>query len=112
MTMASINGVVLHGSGESLASEELRQRACTELLRQAAQRAGLLDAADAATADGVVSEAAAGAIDALLEQELNLPEPSEEAVLTTSKGSFSCRTKYRIESLRKKLDSARSLMPM
>jgi peptidyl-prolyl cis-trans isomerase C len=77
--MASINGVVLHGSGEALASEELRQRACTELLRQAAQRAGLLDAADAATADGVISETAAGAIDALLEQELNLPEPSEEA---------------------------------
>jgi peptidyl-prolyl cis-trans isomerase C len=77
--MASINGVVLHGSGEALASEELRQRACTELLRQSAQRAGLLDAADAATADGVISETAAGAIDALLEQELNLPEPSEEA---------------------------------
>jgi peptidyl-prolyl cis-trans isomerase C len=57
----------------------LRQRACTELLRQAAQRAGLLDAADAPTADGVISEAAAGAIDALLEQELNLPEPSDEA---------------------------------
>jgi len=79
MTTASISGVVLHGSGETLEAEELRQRACTELLRQAAQAAGLLDAADAATADGVISEAAAGAIDALLEQELNLPEPSEEA---------------------------------
>ena len=79
MTMASINGVVLHESGEALASEELRQRACTELLRQAAQRVGLLDVADAATADGVISEAATSAIDALLERELNLPEPSEEA---------------------------------
>jgi peptidyl-prolyl cis-trans isomerase C len=79
MNMASINGVVLHGSGEALASEELRQRACTELLRQAAQRAGLLNAADAPTADGVISEAAASAIDALLERNLNLPEPSEEA---------------------------------
>jgi peptidyl-prolyl cis-trans isomerase C len=79
MTTASINGVVLHGSGEALAAEELRQRACTELLRQAAQRAGLLDAADAATADGVISEAAAGAVDALLERELNLPEPSDDA---------------------------------
>ena len=79
MTTASINGVALHGSGEALAAEELRQRACTELLRQAAQAAGLLEAADAATADGVISEAAAGAIDALLERELNLPEPSEDA---------------------------------
>ena len=79
MTMASINGELLHGSGEALAPGELRQRACTELLRQAAQRAGLLDAADAPTADGVISEAAVGAIDALLEQALALPEPSEEA---------------------------------
>ena len=79
MNMASINGVVLHGSGEALASEELRQRACTELLRQTAQGAGLLEAADVPTADGVISEAAAGAIDKLLEQELDLPEPSEDA---------------------------------
>ena len=79
MTMASINGELLHGSGDVLAPEELRQRACTELLRQAAQRAGLLDAADAPTTDGVISEAAVGAIDALLEQALALPEPSEEA---------------------------------
>jgi peptidyl-prolyl cis-trans isomerase C len=57
----------------------LRQRACTELLRQAAQRAGLLDAADAPTADGVTSEAAAAAIEALLERSLNVPEPTEEA---------------------------------
>ena len=79
MTMASINGVALHAAGEILPPEELRQRACTELLRQAAQRAGLLDAADAPAADGVGSEAATGAIEALLERELNLPEPSEEA---------------------------------
>jgi peptidyl-prolyl cis-trans isomerase C len=79
MTIASINGVALHAAAESLSPEELRQRACTELLRQAAQRAGLLDAADAPTADGVISEAAAAAIDALLEQELTLPEPSDEA---------------------------------
>jgi peptidyl-prolyl cis-trans isomerase C len=49
------------------------------LLRQAAQRAGLLDVADAPTADGVISEAAASAVDALMERILNLPEPSEEA---------------------------------
>jgi peptidyl-prolyl cis-trans isomerase C len=79
MNIASINGVALHAAGEILPPEALRQRACTELLRQAAQRAGLLDAEDAPSADGVGSEAATGAIEALLEQELNLPEPSEQA---------------------------------
>ena len=77
--VARINGVALNSPQENLLPEELRQRACTELLRQAAQRAGLLDAADAPTADGVISEAAAAAIDALLERSLNVPEPTEEA---------------------------------
>ena len=74
-----INGVAIRADGEVLAPDELRQRACTELLRQAAQRAGLLDAGDAPSTDGVISEAAAAAIEALLEQALSLPEPSEEA---------------------------------
>ncbi len=77
--VARINGVALHASAETLAPEELRQRACTELLRQAAQQARLLDANDAPCAGGVISEAAANAIDALLEQVLVLPEPSEDA---------------------------------
>jgi peptidyl-prolyl cis-trans isomerase C len=77
--IARVNGVALNGEREELAPEELRQRACTELLRQAAQRAGLLDAADAPTTDGVISEAAAAAIEAVLERELNIPEPTEEA---------------------------------
>ena len=77
--LARINGVALHSAGDKLSPDELRQRACTELLRQAAQTAGLLDANDAPTADGVISEAASSAIDALLEQNLNMPEPSEEA---------------------------------
>ena len=78
-TLARINGVVLHTAGDKLPPDELRQRACTELLRQAAQAAGLLDANDAPSADGVISEAASSAIDTLLEQNLNMPEPSEEA---------------------------------
>ena len=49
------------------------------MLRQGAQAAGLLAANDAPSADGVISEAAATAIEALLEQNLSLPEPSEEA---------------------------------
>ena len=56
--VASINGVALHTSDAVPAPDELRQRACTELLRQAAQRAGLLGADDTPSADGVISEAA------------------------------------------------------
>jgi peptidyl-prolyl cis-trans isomerase C len=74
-----INGVALHAPQEALAAEELRQRACTQLLRQAAQHAGLLDEADARVADGATSEAATAAIEALLEQSVPLPDPSEEA---------------------------------
>ena len=77
--VASINGVALHSPAEAITPETLRQRACTELLRQAAQRDGLLANDDAPTTDGVISEAAATAIEALLERALNVPEPSEEA---------------------------------
>ena len=45
-TVAHINGVPLHAAGESIDAEALRQRACTELLRQAAVQAGLLAADD------------------------------------------------------------------
>ena len=76
---ARINGVALHREAEDLPVEVLRQRASTELLRQAAMRAGLLDAADAPPVEGVVSEAASQAIDAWLEAELKLPEPSDQA---------------------------------
>src|SRR5688572_25512982 len=77
--VASINGVALNSPGENLSPEVLRQRACTELLRQAAQSAGLLAGNDALSTDGVTSEAASVAIEALLERNLNVPEPSEEA---------------------------------
>jgi len=77
--IARVNGVALQVAGEALSPEERRQRACTELLRQAAQRAGLLAESDTPTADGVISEAAGGAIEALLEQALKIPEPSEDA---------------------------------
>lgn len=77
--VARINGMPLNRATEALDTEALRQRACTELLRQAAQRDGLLDAADTPSDDGVLSEAASQAIDAWLERELQLPEPSDEA---------------------------------
>jgi len=78
-TLASVNGVALHASGETLADEMLRQRACTELLRQAAQRAGLLALDDPAPIEGATSEAASTAIEALLASEVSVPEPSDEA---------------------------------
>jgi len=77
--VARINGVALNAADEAVSAEVLRQRACTELLRQAAHAAGLLDASDTASADGVISEAATHAIDALLERSLSVPEPSPEA---------------------------------
>jgi len=77
--VARINGIALNSAGEALSPEELRQRACTELLRQAAQSAGLLAASDTVSADGVISEAASSAIDALLEKNLKIPDPSDEA---------------------------------
>lgn len=76
---ARVNGVALHTEIETLAPAELRQRACLELLRQRAQEAGLLDASDAPAGDGVVSEVATHAIEQLLERELDVPEPSEDA---------------------------------
>ena len=76
-----INGVPLNPLGQTIAPEELRQRACTELLRQATIEAGRLDASDAAPSDGAISEAASQAIDAWLEGELQLPDPSDEACL-------------------------------
>ena len=67
--VARVNGVALHTADEALDESTLRQRACTELLRQAAGRAGLLE-----------GRSAGDAIEALLERELSVPEPGEEAL--------------------------------
>lgn len=77
--VAHVNGQALHRAGQALGAVQLRQRACTELLRQAAQAAGLLAAADCPADDGVHSEAASAAIEALLARELRVPEPDEQA---------------------------------
>ena len=79
--VARINGVALNTAQDSLAPEDLRQRAYSELLRQAAQRDRLLPADDPPPVDGVLSEAASQAIDAWLERALQLPEPSDQACL-------------------------------
>jgi peptidyl-prolyl cis-trans isomerase C len=78
-SVARVSGVPLHAVDEALDAETLRQRACLELLRQAAIRAALLDAADVPTADGILSEAASEAIEHLLARQVSVPEPDEEA---------------------------------
>ena len=77
--VARVDGVPLHESGQRPDEAALRQRACIELLRQAAQRAGLLADDDLPSTDGTTSAAASAAIEHLLERELNVPEPSDQA---------------------------------
>lgn len=80
MTIARVNGVTLNAEDEGLLpEEELRQRACTELLRQAAQRDGLLPSSDPPPVKGVFSEAASQAIEQWLDENLQVPEPTDEA---------------------------------
>jgi peptidyl-prolyl cis-trans isomerase C len=74
-----VNGIALATAQDTLSTEDLRQRACSELLRQAAIAAGLLARDDPAPVDGALSEAAGTAIEALLDRELASPEPSDEA---------------------------------
>jgi peptidyl-prolyl cis-trans isomerase C len=74
-----INGVALAESHEILDDETLRQRACTELLRQAAIKAGLLSPNDLVPVSGAITEDASSAIELLLDQTLQLPDPSDEA---------------------------------
>jgi peptidyl-prolyl cis-trans isomerase C len=79
LPLPRVNGVLLSDAQEVLSVEELRQRACSELLRQAAVRAGLLDTDDPAPSGGAMSEAASAAIEALLDRELAVPEPLDDA---------------------------------
>lgn len=78
--VARINGVPLHAAGAAPDAATLRQRASVELLRQAAQHAGLLSADDDPGEDGLLSEAASDAIERLLDQALTLPEPDDAAL--------------------------------
>nr|WP_259163959.1 peptidylprolyl isomerase [Comamonas sp. BIGb0152] len=78
---AHVNGIALCSAQELLDSAELRQRACTELLRQAAMAQGLLATDDPAPSAGAISEAASAAIEQLLNTALQLPEPGDEAGL-------------------------------
>ncbi|MGQ3053317.1 MAG: peptidylprolyl isomerase [Roseateles sp.] len=77
--MVFINDIEIAAADETLDEEALRQRACTELLRQRAQALGLLAGDDAAPRAGAISEAASQAIEALIAQELAGPVPDEAA---------------------------------
>ena len=79
--LAHVNDVPLVSAGEVVEPEALRQRACAELLRQAAIRQGLLPSDDPVPEGGVMTAAASDAIEALLDGELHLPEPSHQACL-------------------------------
>jgi len=76
--LPKVNGIALIDEGEMLSPDELRQRASTELLRQAAIEAGLLASNDPAPMAGIGSEAACDAIEALLDRELQIHEVAEE----------------------------------
>lgn len=62
-----------------MTKSELHAQETLQLLSEAAVRAGLLDANEPPPADGIASDATAQAIEALLERELQVPEPDEAA---------------------------------
>lgn len=70
---------ILHPHPQTLSEAELRQMASLALLRLAAIDDGLLPADDPSPQDGVLSEAAADAIDQWLDQHIQVPEPDEQA---------------------------------
>lgn len=76
---ARVGTVPLVDEGEAPDDATLRQRACTELLRQAAIAEGLLTVDDPVPVQGAISAEAADAIEALLARRLVTPEPSDEA---------------------------------
>ena len=78
--LPQVNGVLLSTPDEPMTTEALRQRACAELLRQAAVQAGLLAPDDPIPLGGAMTETASSAIEALLDRELHIPEPSDEAL--------------------------------
>ena len=73
--VATVGGVALHHADETLNASELRQRACTELLRQRAIALGLLATDDQRPTAGAPSAAALQAIETLLDREVQVPQP-------------------------------------
>lgn len=73
----AINGIALAAPGESLAAEDLRERAYAELLRQEAVRLGLLPRFTGLRAP-VLSADEQAVIDHMLEVEVTSPQPTPE----------------------------------
>lgn len=67
VSVPRVNGVALHEPGEEVTEESVRQRAYTELLRQEASAKGI---------DGGTTTAS---VEALLDNEIDVPEPTVEA---------------------------------
>ncbi|OYX53816.1 MAG: peptidylprolyl isomerase, partial [Comamonadaceae bacterium 32-67-11] len=84
-----INGVALQRADEALSPPELRERAYAELLRQEAVRRGLLPAAEHTDLAPTLDEAQQECIQAMLEAEVQTPEPNLEA----------CERTYQAQSL-------------
>lgn len=77
--LPSVNGVVLITPDEALSTDELRQRACSEMLRQTAIQEGLLSADDPVPDAGVMTEEASEAVEALLDRELQAAQEPDDA---------------------------------
>lgn len=75
--VAAINGVALHGRGEQVDPDDLRERAWTELLRQEAVREGRLPRVEVKTAPSL-GPAEEKAIHALLDEAVPVRTPTEE----------------------------------
>ena len=76
-TVAAVNGIALHEAGESLAPEDLRERAWAELLRQEAVRQGRLPRHRDLLAPGV-STGDEAVIQRMLDEQVPLRSPAEE----------------------------------
>ncbi len=75
--VAHVNGIALHEPGETLDAQTLRERACTELLRQQAVRAGLLPRYGGLIARAP-DETQRQIIEAMVDQVVSVPEPTED----------------------------------
>ena len=75
--VAAINGITLHEAGEQLTTEELRERAWSELLRQEAVRQGRLPRHADLRAPGI-SAGDEAQLQAMLDEAVPLRRPSEE----------------------------------
>ncbi len=75
--VAHVNGIALHEPGEALDAQTLRERACTELLRQQAVRAGLLPRYGGLIARAP-DETQRQIIEAMVDQVVSVPEPTED----------------------------------